>query len=209
MSTQPPSVNDISVRDGGGKPIPYSSRLGKYRRSTTGQPVRLVTTKVKKDEILRLLLINKTTREIAEDMRLAVGTVRDYIRDEQFQKELRAISEPIWRRVDEELTLSKLNKTQRIAEMGDRALEVLADLLESNDERVQAKVASDLLDRNAETSKHHHIEAKSLNFNINAEDLIHAAQAAAEIDRAAGQSVAVAPVAKDVEGVRENLPDGA
>jgi hypothetical protein len=209
MSTQPPTIDNLRVRDDG-HTVPYNSRLGKYRRGARdGQPVRLVTTKVKKDEILRLLLINKTTREIAEDLRLSVTTVRDYIRDVDFQQELRKNSETIWRRVDEELLLSKLNKTQRVAEMGDRALEVLADLLESEDERVQAKVASDILDRNPETSKHHHIESKSLNMIMTPEDLLHAAQAAAEVEAAGRRSAVVpsVPESKDIEGVREGLPD--
>jgi hypothetical protein len=206
MSTQPPTIDSLRVRDEG-RTVPYSSRLGKYRRGAEGQPVRVVTTKIKKDEILRLLLINKTTKEIAEDMRLSVNTVRDYIRDVDFQQELKAKSEPIWRRVDEELLLSKLNKTQRVAEMGDRALEVLADLLESDDERVQAKVASDILDRNPETSKHHHIESKSLVFTMNSEDLIHAAKSAAEVDAAAGKRAAVVPPPV-VEAKVEGLPDG-
>jgi hypothetical protein len=205
MSTQPPmfeGIEGISVRDDAAKTVPYSSRLGRYRRASgNGQPVRLVTTKVKKDEILRLLLINKTTREIASEMRLATGTVRDYIRGEAFQRELRAISEPIWRRVDEELCLSKLNKTQRIAEMGDRALEVLADLLESDDERVQARVASDILDRNKETSKHAQVDTTTRFVTIDATKLALAAQTAREID-------APRVVSQDVEGVREGLPDG-
>jgi hypothetical protein len=200
MSTQPSQFESISVRDSGEKPIVASSRLGRLKLNSNGQPVRAVTTKVKKDEILRLLLINKTTREIAAEMRLAVGTVRDYIRDGDFQQQLRTISEPIWRRVDEELCLSKLNKTQRIAEMGDRALEVLADLLESDDERVQAKVASDLLDRNKETSKHAHVDATTRFVTIDATKLALAAQAAREID-------APRVVSQDVEGVREGLPD--
>lgn len=212
MSAQPPVVPGISVRDEG-KTIPYSSRMGKYLRGAKdGQPVRHVTTKVKKDEILRLLLINKNTREIAEDLRLSVHTVRDYIRDVDFQQELRKNSEIIWRRVDEELLLSKLSKTQRVAEMGDRALEVLQELLESDDERVQAKVASDILDRSPETSKHHHIESKSLTMVMTPEDLLHAAHAAAEVDAAEKlRSVVPSPPvveAKDIDGVREGLPDG-
>jgi DNA-binding CsgD family transcriptional regulator len=209
MSAQPPMLEGISVRDEG-KTIPYNSRMGKYLRGAKdGQPVRHVTTKIKKDEILRLLLINKNTREIADDLRLSVHTVRDYIRDVNFQQELRKNSEVIWRRIDEELLLSKLSKTQRVAEMGDRALEVLQELLESEDERVQAKVASDILDRSPETSKHHHIESKSLNIVLSGEDLRHAALAAAEVD-AAGKPQSIVPTspAKDIDGVREGLPDG-
>jgi DNA-binding CsgD family transcriptional regulator len=212
MSAQPPITPGISVRDDA-KVIPYNSRMGRYLRGARdGQPVRQVTTKIKKDEILRLLLINKNTREIAEDLKLSVHTVRDYIRDVDFQQELKKNSEVIWRRVDEELMLSKLSKTQRVAEMGDRALEVLEQLLDSEDERVQAKVASDILDRNPETSKHHHVESKSLNITLTSEDLLHAAQAAAEVD-AAGRMKSVVPApeakAKDIDGVREGLPDGA
>ena len=146
-----------------------------------GSNVRVVTQKLRKQEILRLLLAGHTTREVAHVIRQSVHTVRNYIRNVEFQEELRQLSEPIWRRVDEELTLTKLSYAQRIDEMSDRALARIEELLDSDDERVQLRAASEVLDRNPQTSKHHKVENDTRVMVINPEQLQLAARAALEI----------------------------
>jgi len=152
------------------------------RVNVRGERVRQITTKMKSEEIMRLLLVNRTTREIAGMLRMAVGTVRDYIRDWEFQKELKEKNFGIWQRIDEEITLGRLSKTAQLDEMGERALEKMRELLESDDERIVFKAASDTLDRGKETSKHHIVEATNLNFNVPADALILAATTALEIE---------------------------
>ena len=66
--------------------------------------------------------------------------------------------------------------------MGERALEKIRALLESDDERVAFRAAADVLDRGRETSKHHRVEATNLTFNVPADALRLAAQTALEIE---------------------------
>jgi DNA-binding CsgD family transcriptional regulator len=137
--------------------------------------------KIKRDELLRLLLTGYTMRECAQHMNHNIETMRRYARNLDFQTELRALSETVWKRVDEEIATTKMSIASRIEDMSDRALSKLNDLLESDDERIAQRAVTDVLDRNPQTSKHHKIESESRVMVINPAQLALAAKAAVEI----------------------------
>lgn len=175
-----------------------NGRMLKRKINAKGEYVRQMTTGIKKEEILRLLLVNKSTRDIATEMMCHITTIRDYIRDPEFQAQLKAQNYAIWARVDEEITLSRMSKVQRIVELGDEALEVIQNCMRSDDERVALKAAVDVLDRNTETSRHAKVDTTTRTIVIDAEKLMLAARTANEID---------GPRSSDIDGVREGLPD--
>lgn len=148
---------------------------------TQSRPVQSTVQKIRKDELVRMLIAGLTVRQCADRLNMSTVAVRHYIAGEAFQQTLRELSEDVWTRVDEELKLSKLSLTQRIEEMSDRALAKIAELMESDDDRVAFRAASDTLDRNKETSKQHKVDTTSTVLVLDPVQLALAAQAANEI----------------------------
>jgi hypothetical protein len=153
-------------------------QLGRYQ----GKNVTETVIKVRKDELLRDLLSGFTTKECAEKLRLTPFTIRNYIRNEEFQKELKLLSFQVWKRVDEELGTARVNSVQKLSSLSERALERLEELLESDDERVVLRAVDSVLDRNADTSKHHKVENTDIVIKVDPAQLALAAQAAQEIE---------------------------
>lgn len=137
---------------------------------------------LRKEELLRLLISGKKTRECAQTIGMSVGTVRTYMRCEEFQKMLWNHDQKLWARVDEELRQSKLTTTLRIAEMSEQALERLEQLMNSEDESIAFRASSDILDRNPQTSKHSKEDRTELKVEISGTQLALAAQAAQEME---------------------------
>lgn len=149
--------------------------------------VRQFSQVIKKEELIRLILLGNSTRRCAEMMNMSIPVVRSYLHIAEIQNEIKAKNAGIWARVDEEISLSRMSMAERITEMSDRALEKISKLLESDDERIVMKAASDVLDRNPESSKHHKVEQTSVQVQISSDQLRLAAQAALEIDGKTGK----------------------
>lgn len=137
---------------------------------------------MRKDELLRLLQAGNRTRKCAEILGLSVGTVRTYIKCPEFQTMLKAAGEALWARVDEEIRVSKLSTVLRVEELSEKALERMDALMASEDESIAFRASSDILDRNANTSKHNKQEIDKRIVIIDPVQLALAAQTAREID---------------------------
>lgn len=137
---------------------------------------------LRKEELLRLLIAGKKTRECAQVLGMGVGTVRTYIRCPEFQKKLWDHDQKLWCRVDEELRQSKLTTTLRIAEMSEAALERLEELMASEDESIAFRASSDILDRNPQTSKHSKEDRTEVKVELSGAQLALAVQAAKEME---------------------------
>lgn len=127
-------------------------QLSDYAEGALG--VTDTTIALRKEELLRLLISGKRTADIAQIMRLGVGTVRTYMRCPEFQRKLWEKDQKLWQQVDEELRVSKLTTTLRIQELSEVALERIAGLMNSDDEAIVYRASADILDRNPEASKH-------------------------------------------------------
>jgi DNA-binding transcriptional MerR regulator len=165
--------------------------MGEYEniRTRAGLPiekasldVRQFSELVKKDELVRLILLGLPTRACAEKMGLSVQTIRHYLHIEAVQQEIKTKNAGIWQRIDDEITTSRLSLTERITHMSDKALEKISQLIDSEDERVAMKASSDILDRNPETSRTHKVESTSMVMKVDADQLRLAAKTAMEID---------------------------
>lgn len=155
-------------------------QLSDFVESTLG--VTETQIQLRKEELLRLLIAGKRTREAASVLGMSMATVRTYIKCPEFQKKLWAHDHKLWGRVDEELRQSKLTTTLRIAEMSEQALERLQELMESEDESIAFRASSDVLDRNPQTSKHSKEDRTEVKVEINAAQLQLAAVAAREME---------------------------
>lgn len=145
---------------------------------------------LRKEELLRLLIGGKRTREAAEILKMSVATVRTYIKCPEFQKSLWNADKGLWAKIDQELEASKLSSTLRIREMSEEALDRIQALMSSSDESIVFRAASDVLDRNPETSKHSKEDRTDVKIVINPQQLMLAAQAAREMeDRARGLTI--------------------
>lgn len=141
------------------------------------------TVALRKEELLRILIQGKKTRQAAEVMGLGINTVRTYIRCPEFQMKLWNQDQRLWARVDEEIRQSKLSNIVRIQEMSELALEKIQALMqESEDETIVLRASQDVLDRNPDTSKRTKQDTTSMNIVIDPAQLILAAQAAREME---------------------------
>lgn len=138
---------------------------------------------LRKEELLRLLIAGKRTREAARILGLAMNTVRTYIRCPEFQQKLWNQDQTLWARIDEEIRVSKLTSTLRIQEMSEVALERIAQLMESDDEGISLRASQDTLDRNPDFSKHTRSDVSTALVVIDPTQLALAAQAAQEMEQ--------------------------
>lgn len=137
---------------------------------------------LKKEELMRLLQAGKKLAECARILGRSVQTIRRYCRGEVFQRELKAKDAALWARVDEELQISKLSLILRVSHESEKALERIAELIDSPDEKIALRAASDILDRNPEVSKRTSTTQSTVQFNIDPATLILAAQTAKELN---------------------------
>lgn len=134
------------------------------------------------DELLRRLMAHYTLKECAALANVTYHTVCRRARRPEFLEQLRALNAECWSDIDNELRAVNGMMTERIIELSEKALTKLEYLLtDSTDERIVAKVAIDLLDRNPETSKTTKHVGK-VEHTIHPEMLRRAAMAAQEMD---------------------------
>lgn len=175
----------LKIREPEPEPEP-EPQLGRPRRiSDYAEPALSVTETtiaLRKEELLRLLISGKRTRDVAQIMCLGVGTVRTYMRCPEFQQKLWDTDQKLWQRIDEELRVSKLNTVLRIQELSEAALEHIAELMESDDEGIVYRASADILDRNPDTSKHSKNDNTTLQVNVSPEQLMLAAKVAQEME---------------------------
>jgi predicted transcriptional regulator len=144
------------------------------------------TVALRKQELLRLLISGKRTREAAKVLGLSPSTCRTYIRCPEFQQKLWNADRNLWARVDEEIRVSKLSTILRIQELSEQALENLEKLMDSDDESIVYKASADILDRNPDASKRSRQDTSSVNVTIDATQLALAAQTAMEMEARLG-----------------------
>ena len=145
---------------------------------------RDITQGLKKDELLRLLLAGRKTSECARILGISMNTCRHYMSQHEVQEALRAADMSIWEQVDEELRLSKLSTIQQLTEMSQTALARMRELMESEDEAIALRAASDTLDRVPDTSKKSVGMNTNLSIKIDPNQLALAALAAQELEQA-------------------------
>lgn len=139
---------------------------------------------VRKEELLRLLLTGHMLKECGPFLNLSYATVCTYARDPNFLSQLKEQSTEIYRRVDEELTASKMNILSRLEEASDRALQVMESIMEtSKSDMIRVKAAQDIMDRDGRVSRTRRIEGSQAHEFLNPLTLIHAAKTAREVDQ--------------------------
>lgn len=138
---------------------------------------------VRKEELLRLLLTGHMLKECGPFLNLSYPTVCTYARDPNFLSQLKEQSMEIFRRVDEELTASKMNILSRLEEASDNALRVMEEIMNgAKSDMVRLKAAQDIMDRDGRVSRTRRIEGSQSHEFLNPLTLIHAAKTAREVE---------------------------
>lgn len=137
---------------------------------------------VRQEKLLRLVMCGYMLRECCEPMGLSYSTLRKYAKESSFMEELRKLSEEVYARVDEELSMKATTLSSKIEEMSEKALQTLEAMLDSDKDAVKLKAATEVLDRNPETSKTRKVEQTNRHDFVTPLTLIHAAKAAQEVD---------------------------
>ena len=141
-------------------------------------------TLVDDEELMRLIIGKYRLKECAALLSVNYSTVCGRARRPEFLQKLKELNAELYAQVDKELTAIYRNVSERVLEMSERALDKLEELLEtSDDNRLIAKIASDLLDRNPTTSKSTKAFVENKHSFINPLLLKHAAATAMEIEK--------------------------
>lgn len=135
-------------------------------------------------ELMRRLLARYTLKECAALLNVTYHTVCRRARRPEFLQQLRELSNDVYSEVDGELRVITGLMTERIVEMSSTALDRLEHLLsdEKTDQRLVARIAMDVLDRNTETSKTTKHIGKVEHAFMDPRLLAQAAKAAQELD---------------------------
>lgn len=136
------------------------------------------------EELMRLLLAGYRLKEVAAMHGLNYQSVLRAARRPQFLEQLQGLSKEIFGQVDQEIRGSKILIKDRAEEMASVALDRLAELLVSEDERVAMQAVNRALDMNTATAKVTKSENETKHSFVNPLQLQSAIRAAEEMDRA-------------------------
>jgi phosphoribosylaminoimidazole carboxylase (NCAIR synthetase) len=141
------------------------------------------TKMVRTEELMRLLLAGYMMKECAKQMSMNYATIRKYASEPSFMAQLKELNSEVYSQVDSELKLNKAQITERLEDISEKALDTLESLLDATAPApIRFKAAQDLLDRNPQVSRTKKIEADTKHNFLNPLHLVHAAQAAQEMD---------------------------
>lgn len=132
-------------------------------------------------QILRCLLAKMYIKDIGSVVGLDQSTVRKYIRGEAFREMLRVKYPEVYANVDADLQVQADTVSQILEENSRKALERLAELIDSDNEHISLKASQDAMDRYTETAKIAKSETKA-EVKLDPIFLIHAAGVAQEMD---------------------------
>jgi hypothetical protein len=163
-----------------------TSGVGDRNRGNHGSPEGKQNSALSRDmrqrDIIRLAIEGAPSKKIGEMLNLNYTTVNQYLRKPDVQAAVRAESEAAWEATVAHLRNSRINMTEAIRDASEKALAKIIELMDSDDERIIYRSASDILDRNPETGKSHKVESTEKLFVIDANMLELAARAAKEIE---------------------------
>jgi hypothetical protein len=179
---------------------PRSSQVEHKWNTRPTDAVRLA----RRDEILRLFCQGFKVKDIASQLGVSYYVMRRECAQPGFMEALKEKNAEIWSKIDQEVFINKLTSQQQIAELSGRALERIAEMMESEDERIVVRACDSVLDRNPETSKQHKVQTTEIQVKLDAGMLALAATAAFEMDRQAPPPAVKPPVTI----VAEDTPDG-
>lgn len=104
-------------------------------------------------EIARRLLLGQVTSQIAAEMDLSEQHVRNLCQKQEMQDITLEVEQNVFGAFDEKLSASKTLDFERIERRQSEAFEKLVNLMRhSGDERLQADVAKDILNRGGNTA---------------------------------------------------------
>jgi hypothetical protein len=130
-----------------------------------------------------MLLLRIPLKECAARLGISYATVLKYAAEPEFLGSLRLLSESIHDDLLKELTVKKKSLAELMTEKSQRALERLAELMDSQQEGIALKACDSVLDRVSETARNRKLETDLTGrFTIDPMMLIHAAATAQELD---------------------------
>src|SRR5882672_3107908 len=116
---------------------------------------------VRAEEIMNYLIAGHNTKEIALITGYGQPSIMRIINQTEFLDKLKVVSAEAFGHVREELKAKLITHRARIDELSMKALDTLEHLMESEREGIAYKAAADVLDRNPETPRNHHVEANT------------------------------------------------
>lgn len=144
----------------------------------------MVVKEAKKQECLRHLLTGHSLKECAKLCNVSYQTLSHYVREPDFIRQLRSLSEEVYQELDKQIALAKTTAAQRIDELSMKALDRMEAIIDKGGDNVAYKACQDILDRNIEVPRNRRFEGEVTQKVFDPAALIHAAAVANELQQA-------------------------
>ena len=153
------------------------------------------------DRAIALLMAGYRLDHVSTELGVHRNTISQWRRNPEFKLKLARSQKRILSKHQEATALAVdaqiLTIEQQIQSAGEKALVTMTEKLNSENELVQVKAASDLMDRDNRMSRTRKIETKGVHAIVTAEQLVLAARAARELRENTAFLLPPAPVDTD------------